>query len=366
MTAPDEIFMRECFRLALRGAGRVSPNPLVGAVLVKGGTIVSRGYHHVFGGPHAEVNCLNAFNGDPTGTTLFVNLEPCAHTGKTPPCVDLILSKKIGTVVIATRDPNPLVSGRGIQSLRRAGVNVRVGILESEARWLNRAFFTSIMLARPHVHLKIAKSRDGLIASPGKSRWISSPASRRLVHRWRAALDAVLVGAGTIRADNPRLDVRHVDGRDPAVVILDGRLRTPPGAHVLSHGRRVVLFTTERSMKEGSRKVAVLRSKGVEVVPIASRSPMLPLDRVLVELYKRNIGSVLVEGGRTVFSRFLSSGLVDELSVFVAPKYLRTGVPVVDEELMGRSTGREFVPESVRVIRVGKDLLIHAVATIPA
>ena len=199
MSDDHERFMSECLLLAELGKGQVSPNPLVGAVLVRDGRVVARGYHQRCGGPHAEMNCLAHYTGDVRSATMYVSLEPCSHHGKTPPCADMLSGSGLRHVVVGMKDPNPLVSGRGIERLRNAGVEVTVGVLEREARELNRVFVTHIRAKRPYVHVKIAQSMDGFIASPNaRRRWISSAASRALVHRWRAEYDAVLVGAGTV------------------------------------------------------------------------------------------------------------------------------------------------------------------------
>jgi len=321
--------MRECLSLAKKGSGAVSPNPLVGAVLVKGGRIVARGYHRRFGGRHAEVECLRSYRGDISSATLYVNLEPCSYFGKTPPCTDLILRSGIRRVVVAMKDPNPLVSGRGIRRLRRAGVDVILGVLKEEAVALNRFFVKHIATEMPYVHLKLAQSLDGKIADAGgNSRWISSPESRLLVHQWRAEYDAILVGAGTVQNDNPALTVRTTRGRDPQVVILDRRFDVPTGSRVFSvnRRRRIFLLIGRNAARRQTRKTTTLRNQGIEVVEFPSERGHFSLRRVLRFLYSRGIGSLLVEGGGRVFSNFIQSGLADELSVFVAPRIIGEGV----------------------------------------
>lgn len=362
---PDhERYMRECFALARRGTGRVSPNPRVGAVLVRGGKIVSRGWHRRFGGAHAEVECLRMYKGQMKGATLYVNLEPCAHHGKTPPCTDLILARGVPSVVVAMADPNPLVRGRGLRALRAAGVRVTAGVLEEEALQLNRDFVTHVTRSRPYVHVKIAQTMDGRIARKGGGfEWISSPPSRRLVHEWRARFDAVLVGAGTVRADDPRLNVRLARGRDPHVVILDGALSVSPKANVLTAGKRRTVFvcTSSSAVRRLQAKAAALVARGAVIIAVGGTSQRIVLDEVLQALYLQGIGSILVEGGSHVFGEFLSSGLVDELSVFVAPAFAGGGVPVVAE-----GSG-PFAMDQLRLEmpeRVGDDLLIRALRPI--
>jgi diaminohydroxyphosphoribosylaminopyrimidine deaminase / 5-amino-6-(5-phosphoribosylamino)uracil reductase len=354
----DEGFMRECFRLALRGKGHVSPNPMVGAVLVQGGRIIARGYHRKFGGAHAEVDCLRHATGDLSDATLYVNLEPCSHFGKTPPCADVILSRGVGNVVAAMTDPNPTVAGRGLQKLRGAGVKVRVGLLEEEARELNRAFTTQIVARRPYVHVKIAQSGDGRIAG-GPGRWISSRESRRRVHAMRAECDVVLVGAGTVKADDPTLTVRLVRGRDPDVVVLDGRLsvRGREKLFVQKSPRRIFVVTTRRALLKETDKVRRLTAHGVTMIGIDSTGERLPLPAVLKELYKKNLGSVLVEGGASVFTQFLKDGLVDEVTMFVSRERFGKGLHATRPGAMATHIRRRLT--NVSVGWSGKDFMIN-------
>ncbi len=286
----DILHMREALRLASLGRGYVSPNPMVGAVLVKNGKAVASGYHRYFGGPHAEVECLAAYRGDLQGATLYVTLEPCSVYGKTPACADLLATTGIRRVVVAMRDPNPLVAGRGVARLRKAGIRVEVGLLEDEARELNRHFLVGITKRRPYVHLKIAQSLDGFIAAARPSgRWISGPESRALVHTWRTHYDAVLVGAGTIRADDPRLTVRGVPGRDPDVLILDGRLRVPEDARVLrtASRRRIIICTTQKAIRDNFGKAERLATRGVSLLTSHGRSGRLRIPELMDALYER-------------------------------------------------------------------------------
>ena len=358
MTDKHQNYMQECFRLAKKGEGLVSPNPLVGAVLVRAGVIIGRGYHHRFGGPHAEVECLKRARGPVTGSTLYVNLEPCSHHGRTPPCADLIIRSGIRRVVVATPDPNPRVAGRGIRRLRKAGVRVDVGVLEEDARDLNKAFFLHITRRRPYVHVKIAQTLDGMIASLSAGpRWISSKESRALVHRWRAQHDAVLVGVGTVIADDPRLTVRLSRGRQPATVVLDGGLEVPVDAALFKADRGVFVIASQNALRHQSKKAKKLEEQGVTLIGIEGSVYALNLHQVVKTLYRYGIGSVLVEGGREVFSQFLRRGPVDELTIFLAPTVMGHGIPAVT------NVGRER--SSVRFSRwsampVGRDILIQA------
>jgi len=356
----DEAFMQECLRLAARGRGHVSPNPLVGAILVRKGRVVARGWHRRYGGPHAEADCLRRARGPMKDATLYVNLEPCAHYGKTPPCTESIISSGIGSVVIAMRDPNPLVAGRGIRVLKAAGIRVRSGILEDAAKELNRFFTTHIARSSPYVHVKVAQSIDGFIGGARAPRYLSSHASLRLVHRWRAEYDAVLVGAGTVRLDNPHLTVRHHRGRDPHVVIIDGRMTVPETSNVLrrDQGRGVFLCVSEEAARRHPRKVGRLEARGIAVLRFRSRAGVIPLRSILARLYKFSIGSVLVEGGSNVFNQFVRGGLADELSVFVTPMLLGTGVPafaLCDGGGPAFSAAKEFHSRAV-----GRDMMFSA------
>jgi diaminohydroxyphosphoribosylaminopyrimidine deaminase/5-amino-6-(5-phosphoribosylamino)uracil reductase len=358
----NEQFMAMCLRLAEKGKGHVSPNPLVGAVLVKDGRVVAHGYHHRFGGPHAEVECLKRYNGGLGNTTLYVNLEPCSHQGKTPPCADLIIESGIRSVVVGMKDPNPLVAGRGIRRLRRAGIRVTTGVLEQEARKLNRVFVTYITKRRPFIHVKIAQTLDGKIALHRRSRIrITGSESRKLVHKWRAEHDAILVGAGTIRADNPRLDVRLAEGRNPAVVVLTRSLSLNPKHRILmmGHRQRVILFVHARSAREKQQKVRELTSTGISVIPIRSRGHYLPLRQIMRELYQLNIGSVLVEGGGEVFTQFTNAGLIDLLSIFVSPMVLGSGVPAFSKQIGSRFGANQRLHGELCVQAIGSDALLQ-------
>lgn len=357
----DEKTMGECFRLARKGMGRVSPNPLVGAVLVRKGRIIARGYHKAFGAPHAEVECLRRAKGPLRDATLYVNLEPCCHYGKTPPCTQLILDSGVGEVVVAMKDPNPLVAGKGITQLRRNGVKVRVGIGASEALLLNEMFSTHIQYHRPYIHLKVAQSLDGKIAPPEKQRvQISSASAQRIVHLWRANHDAVLIGAGTVKHDNPRLDARLVKGRNPAIVVVDGNLSSPMEAQLWKQAmsRQVFLCTSRSAVTRRQRQVNRLRLLGVVVLAFEVKTMTIPLSLILKELYHHNVGSVLVEGGAGVFSQFMMDGFVDRLSVFIAPYVMGAGIPPFSE--MRGPTRLVRKASSMTWTTAGQDMLFSA------
>ena len=326
----DEMRMLECLTLAKGGAGFVSPNPMVGAVIVKNGKIVGRGDHRKFGGTHAEVFALRQAGGRARGATLYVNLEPCCHFGKTPPCTDTIIRAKITSVVIGTRDPNPIIAGRGIQKLRRAGVRVEVGVLEEECRNLNEVFFKFITKKIPFVVVKVAQTLDGHIAdSEGNSKWITNIDSRQLVHSLRARYDAVLVGAKTIAKDNPRLTVRNLPGRNPFRIVLDGKLTSPMSAKIFRDRdrKKTIIFTSTKSAKRKVKDVRKLRKAGVQVLEVHANDNLRIFPRqILRQLAKMNIASILVEGGTEVFTEFIAEKSTDKIIFFVSPKLFGSGL----------------------------------------
>lgn len=360
MTRGDTRWMEICLRAARRGAGRVNPNPLVGAAVVRGGRLVGVGHHARFGGVHAEVAALRKAGRLALGATLYVTLEPCAHWGKTPPCVDAILAAGVARVVAAMKDPHPLVNGRGFRALRAAGITVEVGTLAAPARLLNEAYLTAPRMERPFVTLKAGMTLDGRIAtSGGESRWITSEASRLVAHRMRAASDAVLVGITTALMDKPSLHPRGIRGawRTPLRVILDSRLRLDPKAPMLRDGAggRVVVYHASGSKRSRSS----LEAAGAELVRAGRGPGGVDLSRVLEDLARRGVQRLLVEGGGEVAWSFLKRGAVDRIAFFVAPSIIggRTSIPVVGGK--GAARLRESIRISgMAVRRVGDDLLV--------
>ncbi len=317
----DAFFMRRALQLASLGAGSVSPNPMVGAVIVFNGEIIGEGYHQQFGGPHAEVHAI-ASVADETllcHSTLYVTLEPCSHFGKTPPCSDLIVDKGMMRVVIGCRDPHLKVAGKGIARLHAAGIAVTEGVLEAECVKCNEAFIKSHTTGLPFVALKLAQTLDGKIAtSLGASRWITGEESRSEVHRLRSVYDAVMVGEATVRADDAQLTVRHCSGRNPLRVILDCRMSLPLESKIFDSEAPTLVVAS--SVYAGLPKAALLRDKGVTVLFVEEHSGKLDLHQVLVELHKRQVLSVLVEGGSRLSASFIREKLVDKILIFIAPK----------------------------------------------
>lgn len=328
MNTIDRIFMRRCFQLAERSAGFVSPNPMVGCVVVKEGRVIAEGRHERFGGAHAEPNAINNCPEPLDGATLYCNLEPCSHTNKkTPPCTPLIINSGIKRVVISSIDPNPLVSGRGVELLRNSGIEVETGVLEEAGNYLNRFFFKHIKTGLPYVTLKIAQSADGYItARKGTQTSITGKESAEYVHSLRAKYDAVLVGANTVNVDNPQLNVRYAVGRNPKRVIVDGNLSSNPDAGVFNDEDKnnTLLFVSRNAPRE---RIDAIKSKGVKVFEMDSgEGGKIDLKEILLKLGQENTISLLVEGGANIFTRFVLENLFDEVITLTSPLVLEGGV----------------------------------------
>jgi len=352
----DEKFMRRALTLARKGEGGVSPNPLVGAVIVREGRIIGEGWHRCCGENHAEINAIRDATETVAGATFYITLEPCSHHGRTPPCAEALIACRPGRVVVGAVDPNPVVSGRGIEALRQSGIETEVGLLEEACRESNRIFFKYIRTGLPYVTLKFAQTLDGRIATAsGDSRWISSPPSLRFAHRLRTVHDAILVGAGTVLMDNPELTCRLVRGRNPLRIVVDSGLRLPPDANIFSDGKRTVAVATCRAPVENRR---LLEKKGVEVLEIVEdQAGHVDLHQLLTVLGKRKISSVLVEGGAALATAFLMENLVDRLLIVLAPKIVGVGVNAVGDlgiRRMEDALGFSFQ----RVTRCGADLIL--------
>ena len=372
----DERYMRLALALARRGLGETSPNPVVGAVVVAGGRIVGRGYHRRAGGPHAEAAALRHAGPRARGATLYVTLEPCNHTGHTPPCCDAILDAGIARVVAAMKDPNPLTNGRGIRRLRRAGVRVTTGVLDAEARRLNAPFVKCMTARMPWVVAKIAQSLDGKIATTtGQSQWISSPQARRFAHQLRRDADAVVIGVNSVLTDDPLLTARDPDRparrRRPVKIIVDSRLRTPLARRCFSSASPAptIVATTVTA----ARKRAALARRGVTVLtlpPSGGRVPLAKLFRLLARRYE--LTSVLIEGGGELLAGALAERLVDRLVCITAPMVIGgktapssvggPGVPHLREAI--RLTGSCGLADPC-VYWIGTDLVIDAAVVYP-
>ncbi len=357
----DEYFMRLALRQAIKGQGYTSPNPLVGAVAVKGEQVLGKAHHARFGDLHAEVALLKKLRPEDTrGATIYVNLEPCCHFGKTSPCTDALIAAQVARVVIGHEDPNPLVSGKGIAQLRAAGIPVVVGVLEREARQVNAPFLTYITRGRPWILLKVAQSLDGRIAlSNGQSRWVTGEAARVEVHRLRSQLDAVVVGAQTVIDDDPQLTVRHVEGRNPLRIVMDSSLRISPESRVLrqeNHGRTWVVCTPAASVDSRRR----IEETGASIIESAAGGDgKLDLSAAVKLFAGRGITSLFVEGGGTLHASFIKAGLYDKFIVAIAPKLIGAdGRPAVwNLGLTDMEQAPKFIIRRNR--RVGEDIWLE-------
>lgn len=312
----DESYMLRALELAGKGAGTVSPNPLVGCVIVHGNEILGEGWHERWGGPHAEVHAVAAVSRRDLlrAGTVYVNLEPCAHTGKTPPCTDLLIREGVKEVVIANVDPNPLVQGKGIEILRAAGCTVRTGILADQGRELNKRFFTFHEKQRPYIILKWAQTADGFLARANfESRWISNEFSRQWVHQWRSVEDAILVGTKTAAHDNPRLSVRDWTGRQPIRVVIDRFLRLPETLHLFDGTQPTWCYNVLKHHEQANLKWIRLEEENF-------------LRHLLHDLWQRNVQSIIIEGGANTLAQFIGSGLWDEARVFHSQREFGAGI----------------------------------------
>ncbi|TGE32454.1 bifunctional diaminohydroxyphosphoribosylaminopyrimidine deaminase/5-amino-6-(5-phosphoribosylamino)uracil reductase RibD [Desulfosporosinus sp. Sb-LF] len=316
----DERFMRRALELAVKSLGRTSPNPLVGCVIVKNNQIVGEGYHIKAGSAHAEVHALSAAGDQARGATAYVTLEPCSHFGRTPPCADALISAEINRVVVAMKDPNPLVSGRGIDRLRKAGIQVDVGILFPEASAINEVFVKAITTGLPFVVYKTAMTLDGKIATEsGDSRWVSKEESRHYVHELRDRYDVILVGSETVLKDNPALTCRLSGGKDPVRIVIDGQLRIEENAQVLSSSEHSPCIIATTNVVSTAKVDRLKRLKHVEVWQYDTPRHV-PLVKLLRDLVHRGWTSVLLEGGGGLAGTFIEEKLVDKLEFFIAPK----------------------------------------------
>jgi diaminohydroxyphosphoribosylaminopyrimidine deaminase / 5-amino-6-(5-phosphoribosylamino)uracil reductase len=318
----DQRYMRRCFELALKGLGLTRTNPLVGCVIVHGDTVIGEGYHHEFGGPHAEVLAIRSVKDQSLlpESTLYVNLEPCVHFGKTPPCSLLVLQKRIRRIVISNKDPFPSVSGRGITQLQEAGVEVQTGVLLEEGYRLNRRFFGYHLRKRPYVVLKWARTMDGFIDlvrepdDPIGANWITDEVSRTLVHKWRAEESGIMVGTNTIITDNPILNIRRWGGNNPVRITTDRNGRLPGHVHILDGTQDTIVFAGVKGRYSGR----------IRSIPV---DPSYQIGDMLEELYSEKILSILVEGGASLLHSFLASGLWDEARVFTGKMKFSQGIP---------------------------------------
>lgn len=362
MAEEHKAWMRKALELAARARGRTSPNPMVGAIVVQDGVVVGEGFHERAGGPHAEVHALRAAGQQAAGADLYVTLEPCVHHGRTPPCVEAVLEAKVGRAVIGMADVNPLVAGRGEKALRAAGLSVTVGVLEEECRRLNEAYVTWMLERRPFVTLKAAASLDGKIATyRGESKWLSSEASRRRVHRMRDEVDAVIVGVETVVRDDPELTVRMVEGEvlDPVRVVVDSTLRISTDSRILRERPevRTIVATTAKAPTERRRAIEGL---GREVLLLPEKQGRVDLTALMRKLAEMDFTSLLLEGGGELNASMMEAGLVDKVLIVFAP--LMVGgreAPTVMDGLGASALADAWRLKGVRTEQVGDDVHVE-------
>lgn len=359
MTTTDIIYMKRALTLAKKGVGKTAPNPAVGCVIVKNGTIIGEGWHQKAGGPHAEIHALEQAGSEARGADVYVTLEPCSHTGKTPPCCDALIRAGVKRIIAGMSDPNPLVNGGGLQALRIAGIDTVCGVLEDACRAINRPFLKYLATGRPYVTYKCAMTLDGKIASvSGDSRWISGEASRKIVHRMRHESDAVMVGVDTVIADNPLLTVRHIKGRDPLRIIVDSTLRTPESAAVLSGAMApgTIIATTETNAKAYGRYL----NTGARVLVCSSDNGRVNLRDLWGKLGEQGLHSLLLEGGSHLAGAALALGLIDRCVFFYAPKVIGSDgcSPFALTGTINMADSIPFCDLSMR--RVGADIMVTA------
>jgi len=358
----DKHYMQLAMELAENGKGGVNPNPLVGAVIVKDGRIIGKGWHKKFGGPHAEINAFSDANECVVGATMYVTLEPCSHYGKTPPCSKAIIDNKIARVVIGLKDPNPLVAGRGINMLEEAGIKVDCGLLEDDLRYQNRVFLKYIMEKTPWVVMKTAMTLDGKIAAyTGDSKWVSGEESRKMVHGLRNELLGIMVGAETVVADDPTLTCRlDVNGsRNPIRIVVDSSCRVPLDSTIFDTSvARTIIATT---YKANCAKLKVLKHKGVEIVMVGEKDGRVDLHELMVQLGEKGIDGILLEGGACLNYSAVNEGLVDEIVSFIAPKIVGGDFAKTPVGGKGRALMSDAIElHDINVEKAGNDIVLKA------
>ena len=325
----DEKYMQMALKLAQRGIGLVEPNPAAGCVIVKSSQIIGKGWHKKFGGPHAEINAISdckTLGVSPAGATMYVTLEPCCHRGKTGPCTDAIIAAKLAKVVVAMIDPSEHAAGRGIEQLRNAGISVQAGVCENEAKLLNAPFIKSATTGKCWVVLKWAQSIDGKLAyaDENNERWLSNEQSRKDAHKLRRRVQGILVGIGTVLADDPLLTARPSRGKQPTRIVLDSQLRIPLDCKLLATAKKapVLIITSAEAVRTNSQKQEKITQKGAEVLTVPTTQGRCDICFLLDELSRRGIAQLLVEGGPSVIASFLKERFADEICVYIVPKIL--------------------------------------------
>lgn len=360
----DEFYMKRSLRLASKARGETSPNPMVGAILVKDGVIISEDYHRRPGSPHAEALVIEKAGKDAQGSALYVNLEPCCHIEKrTPPCTRAIIDAGIKKVIIGMFDPNPKVSGKGAMELEKAGIQVKSGILEKESRRLNEFYIKNITTGRPFVILKIAMTLDGKIATPdGQSKWITGEKSRKMVHRMRSYVDAILTAIGTVKADDPQMTSRIRRGKNPLRIVIDPHLEIAVNARILQGPPQTIIVTKEIEKEEQKRKFIekkkTMQNKGIQIIEYKGQKANLVW--LMEHLGRQGITSILIEAGSSLNAYALSEGIVDKVKFFIAPRIMggSKSFPAIGGEIY-KKLEEIYKVRDLKIRKIGEDILIE-------
>ena len=356
----DIKYMARALELAKKGIGSVNPNPLVGSVIVKNDKIIGEGYHQEYGGPHAEVNAFTSLKQSSIGATMYVTLEPCSHYGKTPPCVDAVIQSGVTRVVIASLDPNPLVAGRSITKMQEVGIDVEVGVLKEECDELNAPFFHYITTKTPYAVMKYAMTSDGKIAThTGESRWITGEAARKKVHEDRHLYSAIMVGVGTVIADDPMLDCRIEGGKNPIRIICDTTLRTPVGSRIIKTAKQIptILITACTDARRCQQYI----DSGCRVIKVPLIDDQLDLQTAMKILAEEGIDSILLEGGGTLNASALEAGIVNKVQTYIAPKLFGgASAPTPIAGLGVNHPEQAYMLKKRKITLLGEDILIES------
>lgn len=359
MRTTHEYFMRMAISYALRGTRKTLSNPVVGCILVKHNRIIGRGYHKIFGQDHAEVIALREAGSESRGATAYVTLEPCSHHGKTPPCAPRLVNAGVEKVVIGSMDPNPLVSGKGIEILEKGGVNVITDVLTRECRWINRGFFTRMNSGRPWITVKAAIGYDGKMCLPdGESKWITTSRSRRIAHLMRAENDGIMIGKGTALADDPLLTVRTSPGASPLKIVLDKDLTIPVDSRIFENGKALVYSSCPDTSEPGT----LLYPENVQLILSGKDTHGLSLSELMKDLGRRGINRLLVEGGPAIISSLFRERLVDEVVLFISPRFMGMGKGITDG-LRFQCMESTIRVRDVRIGQMGNDLILEGLTT---
>lgn len=348
-------YMEIALKIAEKGEGSVSPNPLVGCIIVKRGKIVGKGYHKQYGGEHAEINAIKNAGKKVANATLYINLEPCSHWGKTPPCTEKIVESGVREVIIGMYDPNPLVEG--FKELKFRGIKTKIGILEKEAKKLNEVYVKYMRSKRPFVILKVAMTMDGKIATKtGDSKYITGKDARRYVHKLRSEVDAVMVGINTVLKDNPQLTPRLAQGRDPMKVVIDTELKMPWRCNLMKNPSKLIIATTNKAPK---KKINKFYQKGIDVIVLNVKKGLVDLKDLMKQLGKKEIASIMIEGGSQLNSSAIKERIADKLLIFTAPKLIGNGLGAVGNLGITR-IDKAVKLKNIEMKKVGKDILLEA------